>query len=237
MSVTAIIDWQGASIRPLFETPLPQLFDVDTSTLVYAKLPTGDLKLPVLPDNFDELSDAQKVEARAEITHIASKHRFLELVNQPALYASLWLLYLRRAIYYSSYSWSDGLPLLEQTLISLTAAYGDYIPVNPEYPVCPLSFSEEDVRRHESEFKDVIHAEEWLDSHVTTLLERYGITVFKDGSVDEAVFEEARKKVDECFVDLYMAIERKRGKEQAERFKRRWPLREGKFVHSMESCV
>ena len=30
MLVTAIIDWQGASIRPLFETVMPDLVDIDT---------------------------------------------------------------------------------------------------------------------------------------------------------------------------------------------------------------
>ena len=74
-------------------------------------------------------------------------------------------------------------------------------------------------------------------SHVMTLLKMHGITVYKDGSVDEEVFEEARKKVDKCFVNIYMTIERKKGKERAERFRRDWPLREGKFVHSMESCM
>lgn len=204
---TALIDWQGASVRPLFETPMPQCVDVDTSTLIYAKLPNGDLERPVLPSNYDELSDAQKLEAHAEITQTMSKHRLLELINsmQPGLYASLRLLqkeYLRRAIYYSSYSWSDGLPLLEQTLISLSAAYGDFIPVNPEYPVCPLSFSEENIKRREREFKEIIHDEEYLDAHVMTLLKMYGFTISKDGSVDEEIFEEARKKVHECFIKL-----------------------------------
>ncbi|KDR84192.1 hypothetical protein GALMADRAFT_205913 [Galerina marginata CBS 339.88] len=240
MSVTGIIDWQGACVRPLFETPIPQFVDVDTSNLIYAKLTTDDL--PVFPDNFDAMSDAQKLEALAEMTQIASKACLLGLVSRthPALYASLRLLqmeYLRRTIYYSSYSWADGLPLLEQTLMSLTAAYGGYIPVNPESPICPLSFSEADVRRHETEFKDIIHAEEWLDSHATTLLKTYGFTVYKDGSVDEEAFEEARKKADECFVDILTTIARERGKESAERFRHHWPLREGKFVHSMESCV
>lgn len=63
-----------------------------------------------------------------------------------------------------------------------------------------------------------------------------GIAVYQDGSVDEDVFEDARKQVDECLVDLSKTIELKKGKEHVERFRRHWPLREGRFVHSMESC-
>ena len=117
ISVAAIIDWQGAAIRPLFETIMPNFVAVNTNNLTYAKLP-GDLQQPVLPDNFDELGVAQKSEARAEIMQVLSYHRFLQLVRQlqPGLYAALRLHQmedLRRAVYYSSYSWSDGLPLLE----------------------------------------------------------------------------------------------------------------------------
>lgn len=154
MSVAAIIDWQGAAIRPLFETVMSDFVDIDTKNLRYAKLLGGDLQQPLLPDNFDALNVAQKLEARAEIKKVASNHQFLKLVRQlqPVLYTSLRLHQmedLRRAIYYSSHSWSDGLPLLEQCLLSLTTGYGDYIPASTNYPVCPVIFSEEDTKRHE----------------------------------------------------------------------------------------
>ncbi|KAF8809239.1 hypothetical protein BYT27DRAFT_6526665 [Phlegmacium glaucopus] len=134
ISVAAIIDWQGAAIRPLFETIMPDFVDIDTKNLKYAKVP-GDLQQPVLPDNFDELGVAQKSEAHAEIRQVASNHQFLKLVRQlrPELYSALRLHQkedLRRAVYYSSHSWSDGLPLLERCLLSLTAGYGDYIPAS-----------------------------------------------------------------------------------------------------------
>ena len=47
MSVAAIIDWQGAAIRPLFETVMPDFVDIDTKNLRYAKLLWGDLQQPV----------------------------------------------------------------------------------------------------------------------------------------------------------------------------------------------
>ena len=239
MSVAAIIDWQGAAIRPLFETVMPDFVDIDTKNLKYAKLLGGDdLQQPVLPDNFDSLGVAQKLEARAEIRQVASNHRFLKLVRQlqPALYTALRLHQmedLRRAIYYSSHSWSDGLPLLEQCLLSLTAGYGDYIPASNDYPVCPVIFSEEDTKRHEKEFRDIIYPEEWLDVHIRALMKTKGIVLHRDGSVEEGEFEEARKKADESFVAISAAMDA----ERAEKFRRHWPLREGKFVLSIESCV
>ena len=238
MSVTAIIDWQGAAIRPLFETVMPDFVEIDTKNLKYAKLLGDDLQQAVLPDNFDELGVSQQSEARAEVRKVASNHQFLKLVRKlrPALYATLRLHLmedLRRAIYYSSHSWSDGLPLLEQCLLSLTAGYGDHIPTNINYPVCPVTFSEEDVRRHEKEFRDIIYPEEWLDVHIRALMKTKGILLHRDGSVDEEDFEEARKKAEESFVAISTAMD----EERAEKFRRHWPIREGKFVLSIESCA
>jgi hypothetical protein len=48
-SVTAIIDWQGAAVRPLFETATPQFIDVDTNNLDYVKFLGDDLEQPALP--------------------------------------------------------------------------------------------------------------------------------------------------------------------------------------------
>jgi NADH:ubiquinone oxidoreductase subunit B-like Fe-S oxidoreductase len=60
-----------------------------------------------------------------------------------------------------------------------------------------------------------------------------GILVHRDGSVDEEEFEEARKKAYESFVAITTGMDAK----GAETFRRHWPLREGKFVLSIESCV
>ena len=238
ISVTAVIDWQGAAIRPLFETVTPDFVNVDAKNLKCAKLPGGDLQQPVLPDNFDELSVAQKSEARVEIRQVVSNYQFLKLVHRlrPGLYATLRLHQmenLRRAIYYSSHSWSDGLPLLEQSLLSLTAGYGDYIPASINHPVCPVLFSDDDVKRHEKEFRDIIHPEEWLDVHIRALMKTKGIVLHRDGCIDQEDFEEARKKADESFVAISAAMD----EERAEKFRRHWPMREDKFVLSMESCI
>ena len=46
MSVTAIIDWQGAVVRPLFETTIPDFVNINIENLQYVKIP-GDLQHPV----------------------------------------------------------------------------------------------------------------------------------------------------------------------------------------------
>jgi hypothetical protein len=211
---------------------MPDFVDIDTKNLRYAKHLGGDLQQPVLP------GFAQKLEARAEIRKVASNHRFLKLVRQlqPALYAALRLHQLDdlcRTIYYSSHSWSDGLPLFEQCLLSLTAGYGDRIPTGTYNPICPVIFFEEDIERHEKEFRDIIYPEEWLDVHIRALMKTKGIVLHRDGSVDKEEFEEARKIADESFVAISAAMDA----ERVEKLRRHWPFREGKFVLSLESCV
>jgi hypothetical protein len=127
--------------------------------------------------------------ARAEVEQVELKQLFFKQVCQElsALFASLWLHQvedLRRAIYYSPHSWSDGLPLLKQCLLSPTAAYGDYLPTSPDDSVCPVSFTEDDVKRQVYEFKDIVHPEEWLDVHITAHMKAKGMLVHQDGSVN-----------------------------------------------------
>jgi Phosphotransferase enzyme family len=236
MSLAGIIDWQGATIRPLFEIEVPEFLKIDTDDLKYARLPAGKLHQPVLPDNFEQLEDSEKVQARAEVRRVASKHEFLEAIRQllPAFHDTLCTPLvepIRNAIYYSSYSWSDGLPLLEQCLVSISAMYGTYIRAHKNYPVCPVSISEEDLKRHKKEFDDIVCVEESLDVHIRTLLNHEGIIIHQDGSVDSRVFELAQSRVKELFVSFT-----RDNVNYPEKMKH-WPMREGKFVHSMESCV
>lgn len=116
--MAAIIDWQSAAVRPLFETEMPEFISRTTGDLEYAQLPTDDSQQPDLPDNFDELSVTEKLKARVEVEQLVSIYRYLKLIYQlnPVLYPTFRLQQmedLRRAIYYSSHSWSDGPPLLK----------------------------------------------------------------------------------------------------------------------------
>jgi hypothetical protein len=73
VSVTAIIDRQGATVRPLFETTIPDFVNINIENLQYVNVP-GDLQHPILPQNFDELSTDKKLKACAEVVQVASRH-------------------------------------------------------------------------------------------------------------------------------------------------------------------
>lgn len=55
------------------------------------------------------------------------------------------------------------------------------------------------MKRHQKEFRGLIHVITWL--------ERKGIVPHRDGSVDEEVFEEARKIADESLVNVSASME------------------------------
>lgn len=94
-------------------------------------------------------------------------------------------------------------------------------------------FSEEDGKRNEEEFRDIFLREEWLDVQVMALMGSRGIVVDSEGCVDAEDFEEAQEKADQVFVEISTGMD----EELAEKFRRHWPMREGKFVHFVESCV
>jgi hypothetical protein len=56
-------------------------------------------------------------------------------------------------------------------------------------PVCPVISSEEDAKRHENEFRDIIYPEEWLDVNIRALMKTKANVLHRDGSVDEEDFE------------------------------------------------
>ncbi len=62
---------------------------------------------------------------------------------------------LRRAIYHSAHSWSDGLPALEQMLRVIKYAYGDAFPIHKEYPAMTI-FSGEDLQQYSADMDKLI---------------------------------------------------------------------------------
>jgi hypothetical protein len=209
MPVTAVIDWQGAAVRPLFETGIPDF--VDTGNLDYVTAlnndPGQDTKDPFLKSVH---------ELRPELFDVLRLRQMEEL---------------RRAIYYSSHSWSDGLPLLEQCLILLSAAYRNYIPANSDYPTSPFVFSKEDLRRNEDELNGFFYVEERLDALIRARFRLKGYFLHKDGSVDATIFEVAQREATEAFKFFSKTVE------DPVRFEQHWPLRERKFVLSNELCM
>ncbi|KAF9485545.1 hypothetical protein BDN70DRAFT_591828 [Pholiota conissans] len=240
LSVSGFLDWQGAAVRPLFETEAPNIFidDDGASDLKYITISDDGLYKPVLLENYSELTVEEKEEARAEFRRFWARHalhKFVLDMHAPLLVVlTVWHMeLLKRAVYCSSRSWSEGLPLLERTMMSLSAEYGDSIPVVDNYPVCPVVFSEEDQKRHNKEYTKVIYAEQRLEATLTKAMKEAGIALGEDGSVHPDQFGAAVKKNEEVFA----AIMASTGEVAQARIKPRWPVREGKFVYTMESCV
>lgn len=202
----------------------------------YVIILPGELVQPVLPDNFEELNMEEKIKAHQEFRQVWPTHAFAKLIRKlhPRLYAILRLLLvdlLQKTLYFSSYCWCEGLPILEQYLMLLSAAYGDYIPVHDDYLVCPVLFSKDNMKQHKEEFQD-IEMEESLNVQVGELMDNHGLHVSRDGSINLEDFESMVKKVGELLEFFLKDMD----KEEEMMIRHHWPMREGKFIHTMESC-
>src|ERR1700678_2474490 len=62
-SVTGVIDWQNATVRPLFETVLPSVFDVSATDVPHITL-AGDFEDPLSPSNIDELDEKDQTKKK-----------------------------------------------------------------------------------------------------------------------------------------------------------------------------
>ncbi|KAF9485544.1 kinase-like protein [Pholiota conissans] len=237
LSVSGFIDWQGASVSPLFETEIPNIFDDDDeSNLKYVAVVPGEHQ-PIMPDNYDQLTAVEQEEARTEYRRIWPRYLFYKLLKKvggPLLAVMrLWQMELvKKAVYFSSHCWSDGLPAFEQILMLLSAEYGKLIPVHDDYPICPVVFSEEDEKRHEKEYKVVFGEEILLEPRVKVAIERAGIVMGPDGAVESKDLD-AAMRINE---DVYAMTVAGKSEAHREAIRRRWPIREGKFVCTMESC-
>src|ERR1700678_1071798 len=70
-SVTGVIDWQNATVRPLFETVLPSVFDVSATDVPHITL-AGDFEDPLLPSNIDELDEDDQTKKKSMTSKVPS---------------------------------------------------------------------------------------------------------------------------------------------------------------------
>jgi hypothetical protein len=229
---TGIIGWQGATIRPLFLTSLPEFVALDTSTFKYTKSNT-------LPDNFDELTPNAQAQALEEQAQIGSRRRFFIMVFSlaPKLCEG-WLQHrdLAKTIMKLSSSasqvWSRGLSLFEYQLMEWVDQYGKSIPKHPNYSELPVTFSPDDRKRLTKDMQDIV-AEQKLLSTIETALKQKGIEVGLDGSVRAEDYVAA---LEESKV-IYKGIQGRLGKRDRNVLKVLWPLRTGKFADNQELCM
>lgn len=237
MSITSIIDWQGASVLPLFESEMPKFLNHQVFGSQFKHISISDnLEKPVLPDNFNTLGDEDQYQATAEFLEAFPKHAYLKHVAQlhPRLSEVVQLPrmeVLRRAIYHSAHSWSQGLPALEQTLMAIKYGYGGTFPIHKDYPAAAL-FSGDDLEQYCADMDKLIEEQE-NEGVVMHALQEDGICVSQDGGVVEQEFEAALNKAEEIRSRWIAHAEGETREETA----RTWPLREGKYVPTMDSCT
>ncbi|KDQ08120.1 hypothetical protein BOTBODRAFT_139303 [Botryobasidium botryosum FD-172 SS1] len=235
----SIIDWQGTtSVRPLFESVLPTCLTVDPADLRFVKL-SKNLDPPTAPDVSGLDTDQQAV-VECELGRITMmKHHLRKIAEiRPALYLAMQsehALWLRHALYFSSHTWSDGLPNLTQTLVKMCAEYGGTIPVHEDYPHCPISFSPEDDEARERDLQRVVGLEAQLEYLVQKKMKESGIILHTGGLVSAEDFDLAKKIDGEYFAEMMNAGDM--DAKAVERLRSIWPTRPGRFDFAVESCV
>lgn len=110
--LSGIIDWQGSAVRPLFETTIPAFLDTPGEAQLHIQ-PTVLHSPPIIVSNSDSLDEAKSIIATGlghYLQRVYALSPELSFVMQ-----SPHMEILRDTIYYSSYSWADGLPNLESS--------------------------------------------------------------------------------------------------------------------------
>jgi len=228
---SGIIGWQGATIRPLFFTGVPEFVVFDSSAFKYTKT-------PFLPDNFDELTPNEQAEALEEQAQLNFRRRYLIMVHSlsPKLYEGLRhedsAQVIKKLSYSASHVWSMGLSFFENQLMELIDQYGTSIPKHPNYSELSVAFSPEDRKRMLKNLQDT-HTEQKLLREIKKVLKGKGIEMGLDGSVRAENYSVA---LEESKL-IYKTIQGRLGQRDRNVFRTLWPLRNSKFADNQESCI
>lgn len=212
--ITSIVDWQSASIAPLFyQSNIPRMFK-HTQPIQEA-----GWTIPERPENFNELSqDEQKKidnDLECEIMHkyyaaqVCKRAPFHWTVLQQPMVPMI-----RKPVWLVSGVWENkDLFFLCQSLIELATHWDD---ISPEIP-CPIKFTEKDIELHSKE-------EENMDGvgQMLALFRDQGVLPV-DGMVEPKDYETAREN-SRKFKDMFIGL----AKDEAERelFTKIWPYQE-----------
>lgn len=230
MAVSGIIDWQGATIRPMFDFSPPRFLTMEPNKI-------RELGINTYNDEGNDDLPARSLNAPSgqELVVINYSKQILEL--SPPLYkvlSSPHLEKVRSGKYYSSYSWSDGLRLLDLALTSICESYGADIPLHPDYPTCPVSYTDEECQQLLVDLE--FHSQEaLLENHARRWLAKYGIDWQEDGSVSADRFEEAQDATNELYAIAIKPLSQEQHSVDA--LNRAWPYRTNKFTLTSEVCV
>lgn len=229
MTVSGIIDWQGASIRPMFDLSPPRFLMRKPHEL--RELGIGSHS----DDGNDALSGSSPNAPSGQELLVMDYLEQIRELSPPLheVFTSLHLELVRSGKYYSSYSWSDGLPLLDVAITSICDSYGDDIPSHADCPACPVSYTDEERQQLLVDLK--FHSQEaLLENYARRWLAKYGIDWQEDGCVPADRFEEAKDAIDELYAIALKPLSQEQHRVDA--LNRAWPYRTNRFTLTGEVC-
>ena len=189
--IVSVIDWQSVVVSPLFlQARFPEFLTVGEDYVL------GTMELPKLPPNFDEMDAEDKKFAEdnlkeaklAKIYEISSKSKNIR--GWKALQVPL---FIRELFIRCAEASEEGVVPLRACLIEYAANWEE-IGFEGE---CTISFSEEELKRHEQQFEEYSRYHEihkWARGILGTDVEGWLMPM-----VD---IEEARKKSDELLEEF-----------------------------------
>ena len=209
--ITCLIDWQSAHIEPLFmQAGHPSFLDFK------GPKPEG-LGAPSLPDNFNDMDEAQQKYAKSLLSQqsLFKAYEILSLQRNKKVYHAL---HHQKSlgcqiITFAGNLLQDGEPLVKGQLMQIQREWQELPAVRAQaYPTCPLHFTSQDLITQEIEEKKWIQGLELM----TQVLESLG-TVDKGWhgwvkAEDYAFFKEKLDDVREKFLDQLSESEEDRPK-------------------------
>lgn len=234
LAVSGIIDWQGASIGPMFGLLPPPFLQAEPEDVRQLDIhghmqnPSDGAGAPSATRTAAD-SSGQEVVARSYLTALYER--------SPELYDTLsspHLEKLKAGIYYSAHSWSDGLPLLDNALLDICDSYGKDIPSHSDHPECPASFTEEERTSVGVDLK-FHHQQEVLERVLTEHLGKRGMAWREDGDIPSHQFDDAQKALAELYAKATKGLASEPRSMDA--FNRAWPCRKGRISLTSEVCT
>ena len=209
--ILGIIDWQGASILPLFlQSGFPAFCDHDPRR-------PQTLEKPKLSDDFEEMSPEEQQKALMDLKHkqvnlyytaaTALKCiRHLEALRLPHLNMRQYL------IQQAGMPWKGDLVNLRAALIGVYAKWDDFV----GECACPISFTDEEVRIAMEESK------EWNEAAEVLATIRDTLRIDLEGGTDPANYLFAAALNNECRIQMLKEAKT----EEKERSWQIWPYKD-----------
>ncbi|KZF23037.1 kinase-like protein [Xylona heveae TC161] len=212
LEITGLIDWQGCTVLPLFlQCGIPN------SIQNYGDDVSESLKFPVLPDNFNELEEKERLE-QLELLRRRQLHYFyfaltskINPLHYNALSADLSIL-RRKAFHHASEPWEGDNVTLKADLVHVAKSWSRFVNSAPSKTgdamlPCPIAYSEEEI----SECLRLDAAKTEADEHLQSCCDAIG-GIGPEGWVPPDIYDEVKQreqKLKNMFIELAESGEEK----------------------------